>query len=227
MIRFYFSGGPNPRKVALFLEEAGVAYDGVRVDTLAGEQYAPDFLALNPNAKVPVIVDEGQVIFDSNAILLYLADTRNVFLAPRGTPAWSETLSWLMFVASGVGPYAGQAVHFRHASPLDVPYAMERYQFEAARHFSIIEDRLRDREYLVGDSFSIVDMALWGWASFLPRILGEEAASAFPRVAAFVARIDARPAALRALAVTGGQAPAAGKVKANPNLFRYLATAQE
>jgi len=112
MLKFYFNGSPNPTKVALFLEEAGLAYEPIPVDTRKGEQFEPDYLKINPNGKVPAIVDGATTVFDSNAILLYLAEKTGKFLpAPD---ARGELLSWLMFAATGVGPYCGQAVHFRH-----------------------------------------------------------------------------------------------------------------
>ena len=114
MLKFYFNGSPNPTKVALFLEEAGIAYQPVAVDTRAGDQFKPEYLAINPNAKVPAIDDDGVKVFDSNAILLYLAEKTGKFLPPTSPANRAELLSWLMFVATGVGPYSGQAVHFRH-----------------------------------------------------------------------------------------------------------------
>ena len=114
MLKFYYSGAPNPTKVALFLEESGLPYDPIPVDTRKGDQHKPEYLAINPNAKVPAIVDGDAIVFDSNAILLYLAEKTGKFL-PENTPkARGELLSWLMFVASGVGPYAGQFSAFPH-----------------------------------------------------------------------------------------------------------------
>src|SRR5579862_6576139 len=106
MLKFYFNGSPNPTKVALFLEEAGIAYEAIAVDTRQGQQFSPEFLAINPNGKVPAIVDDGAAVFDSNAILLYLAEKSGKFLP--GPAHKGELLSWLMFVATGVGPYSGQ-----------------------------------------------------------------------------------------------------------------------
>jgi GST-like protein len=201
MIKFYFSGAPNPTKVALFLEEAGLAYEPIAVDTRKGQQFAPEFVAINPNSKVPVIVDGDAVVFDSNAILLYLAEKTGKFL-PASTPAArGELLSWLMFVASGVGPYSGQAVHFRHHATEKIAYAHNRYQFEAERHYGIIDARLAKRRYMVGDAYSIVDMCLWGWARMVPYILGEDAWAKFPNVKRLADEIGARPAAARALAL--------------------------
>ena len=158
MLKFYFNGSPNPTKVALFLEEAGLAYQPVAVDTRKGDQFKPEYLAINPNAKVPAIDDDGVKVFDSNAILLYLAEKTGKFL-PANTPAnRGELLSWLMFAATGVGPYSGQAVHFKHFAPEKIDYAHNRYQFEAQRHFGMLNDHLANRRYMVGDTYTIVDM---------------------------------------------------------------------
>ena len=123
MIRFYYSGAPNPMKVALMLEETGLQYEAIPVDTRKGDQHRPDYLAINPNAKVPAIVDGDAVVFDSNAILLYLAEKTGKFLPGKSDKARGELLSWLMFVASGVGPFSGQSVHFRVYAPEKLPYA--------------------------------------------------------------------------------------------------------
>ncbi|MGL4290707.1 MAG: glutathione S-transferase family protein [Phreatobacter sp.] len=198
MLKFYFNGSPNPTKVALFLEESGLPYEAVPVDTRKGDQFKPDYLAINPNGKVPAIVDDGAVVFDSNAILLYLAEKTGQFL-PADTPALrGEMLSWLMFVATGVGPYSGQAVHFKHFAPEKVPYALNRYQYEAERHFGILDEHLARHRYMVGDTYTIVDMAAWGWARMVPFILGDDAWASFPNLKRLFDEISARPAAARA-----------------------------
>jgi GST-like protein len=201
MIKFYFNLAPNPTKVALFLEEAGLPYELVPVDTRRGQQHTPEYLAINPNAKVPAIVDSDVTVFDSNAILLYLAEKTGKFL-PANTPAArAQLLSWLMFVASGIGPYSGQAVHFRHHAPEQLPYAVNRYRFEAKRHYGIANARLADRRYMLGDTYTIVDMALWGWARLIPFVLGDDVLTALPHLKRLVDEISARPAAVRALAL--------------------------
>ena len=196
MLKFYYSLAPNPMKVALFLEESGLPYEAVPVDTRKGEQHAPDFLALNPNAKVPVIVDGETAVFDSSAILLYLAEKSGQFLpapALRG-----ELLSWLMFTASGIGPFSGQAVHFKHYAPEPIPYAINRYDFEAWRHWLLLNERLATREFMIGDGYSLVDMAVWGWARAVPFALGADAWDKLPHVKRLFDAINARPAAQRA-----------------------------
>jgi GST-like protein len=201
MIKFYFNGSPNPTKVALFLEEAGLAYEPHPVDTRMGDQFKPEFVKINPNAKVPVIIDGETIVFDSNAILLYLAEKTGKFLPAAGDKNRAELLSWLMFVATGIGPYSGQAVHFKHFAPEKVPYAHDRYQYEVLRHYGIIEDHLKERRYMVGDTYTIVDMSLWGWARMLPFKLGDDAWSKFPHLKRLFDEISARPAAVKAAAL--------------------------
>ena len=198
MIKFYYHPSPNPAKVALFLEESGLAYEVVPVDTIKGEQFDPKFLAINPNAKTPAIVDGDATVFDSNAILLYLAEKTGQFL-PENTPrARGQLLSWLMFVATGIGPYSGQAVHFRHFAPEPKDYAVKRYLFEAERHWGILDTQLAKHRYMLGDTYTIVDMAVWGWARAVPFILGEAAWAKMPNLKRLFDEISARPAAQRA-----------------------------
>lgn len=201
MIDFYYVPGPNPDKVALFLEETGLPYAFRPVDTRRGEQFAPAFLAINPNAKLPAIVDGDTVVFDSNAILLYLAEKTGRFLPADQAPARGELLSWLMFVATGIGPYSGQSVHFTHAAPDKLPYAINRYQREVERHYAILDARLAERRFLLGDVYTIVDMALWGWARRLPYVLDRDPWAQFPNVKRLFDEIDGRPAAKAAAAL--------------------------
>jgi GSH-dependent disulfide-bond oxidoreductase len=201
MLKFYFSGAPNPTKVALFLEEAGVPYEAIPVDTRKGEQFKPEFVAINPNSKVPAIVDGDVTVFDSNAILLYLAEKTGKFMPPNTPTARGELLSWLMFVATGIGPYSGQAVHFKHHTPDRIAYAHNRYQFEVERHYTILNERLGKHRYMVGNTYTIVDMCLWGWARMVPYILGDEAWTKLPNVKRLVDEISARPAAAKAMAL--------------------------
>src|SRR5580692_2265613 len=201
MLKFYYSGAPNPTKVALFLEESGLPYQAIPVDTRKGDQHKPEYLAINPNAKVPAIVDGDAAVFDSNAILLYLAEKTGKFL-PENTPkARGELLSWLMFIATGIGPYSGQAVHFKHFAPKGLDYAVDRYQFEARRHYGILDARLAAGPYLLGTAYTIADMSAWGWARVLPFILGDDAWGTLPNLKRWFDLISARPAAVRANAL--------------------------
>jgi GSH-dependent disulfide-bond oxidoreductase len=201
MIKFYYNLAPNPTKVALCLEEMELPYELVPVDTRKGDQFAPAFLEINPNAKTPAITDDGAPVFDSNAILLYLAEKTGQFL-PENTPAArGQLLSWMMFVASGIGPYSGQAVHFKHHAPEQLSYAVNRYTFEAERHFGIIDARLGQHRYMLGDTYTVVDMALWAWARLTPHVLGQEVAAKMTNLKRLVDEVTARPAAQRALAL--------------------------
>ncbi len=226
MIKFYYHPSPNPAKVALFLEEAGLPYELVPVDTRKGEQFDPAFLAINPNAKTPAITDGDVTVFDSNAILLYLAERTGQFL-PDDTPVMrGQLLSWLMFVATGIGPYSGQAVHFQHFAPKPNDYGVTRYLFEAKRHYGILDARLADRRYMLGDEYTIVDMAVWGWARAIPFVLGGDAWAAMPNLKRLFDEISARPAAARAEALKARHAfKAEMDAEARRNMFRHIETA--
>ena len=204
MLKFYYNAAPNPMKVALLLEELGLPYEPVPVDTRKGEQFAADYLKVNPNSKVPAIVDGDVRVFDSNAILLFLADRERRFvpLATDGA-ARASMLSWMMFIASGIGPFSGQSVHFRRMAPEPKEYALNRYDYEAHRHWKIIESHLAESHYMLGNEYSIVDMAFWGWARMVPFILGTGDATwtTYPQVKRLLDEINTRPAAARAEAL--------------------------
>jgi len=196
MLKFYYHPTPNPMKVALLLAELDIPFDVVPVDTFKGEHHAAAFQAVNPNGKLPAIDDDGVVVFDSNAILLYLAEKHGAFLGkPEDRGAF---LSWLMFIASGLGPFSGQSVHFRRMAPEQIPYAKNRYLREAQRHYDVLEKHLDGRDFIVGDSYTIVDMAAWGWVGRAAVVLDEGALDAYPNIARWFAAIDARPAAAKA-----------------------------
>jgi GST-like protein len=201
MIKFYYHPSPNPAKVALFLEEAGLPYEIVPVDTRKGEQHEPAFRAINPNGKTPALTDGDAVLFDSTAILLYLAHKTGKFLANKTEADGAQMLSWLMLIATGIGPYCGQAVHFKYYAPEPKDYAVNRYTFEAERHWALIEAQLGRGHYMIGDTYSIVDMSVWGWARAIPFIFGEQAWSSYPNVKRLTDELSARPAAQRAAAL--------------------------
>ncbi len=207
MIRFYFHPTPNPAKIALLLEEAGLHYETIPVDTSKGEQHLPAFRAINPNGKVPAIVDtdgpggKAVRVFDSTAILLYLGEKTGKFLgAPEDR---AELLSWLLFIASGLGPFSGQAVHFQFAAPDGIVYAVNRYRREAERHYQVLNDHLAGREYIVGDTFTIADMSAWGWLDRAARVLkgADDPLAAYPELKRLFQTVDGRPAVARARAV--------------------------
>ena len=223
MIRFYYNGSPNPTKIALALEEMGLPYEAVPVDTRRGHQFEPGFQAINPNAKVPAIDDDGTIVFDSKAILLYLAEKTGRFV-PADPARRGELLSWLMFVATGVGPYCGQAVHFRHFAPEPVPYADKRYQYEAHRHFGILDARLAGQRFLVDDTYSIVDMSFWSWSRMAPFIMGEDAWQRYPNVKRFHDEIGERDAAKKAVALKDSFAfKTEMDAESRANMFKHLA----
>lgn len=204
MLRLYFHPTPNPMKVALLLEELGVPYEVVPVDTYRGAQHEAAFRAVNPNGKAPAIIDDdGTRVFDSSAILLYLAEKHG---ALTGAPEdRGELLSWLFWIASGLGPFSGQWVHFQTAGAAEGgDYAKRRYRFEAHRHYRVFDEHLAGRTYVVGDGYTIADISAWGWVDRNVRVLGEGGIDAYPEVKRWFAGIDARPAVARARAMAKG-----------------------
>ena len=207
MIDLHYWPTPNGHKITLFLEESGLPYRIVPVDIGRGEQFRPEFLAIAPNNRMPAIVDhapagggEPVAVFESGAILLYLADKTGQFI-PADLRGRVEALQWLFWQMGGLGPMAGQNHHFGIYAPEKLPYAINRYQHEALRHWSIIDDRLATRRYMLGDAYTIVDMAVWGWASRVPFILGQDAWTKLPHLKRHFDEISARPAAQRANAL--------------------------
>ena len=207
MIRFYFHPTPNPAKVALLLEEAGIDYETIPVDTSKGQQHTRDFRAINPNGKVPAIVDtdgpggKPARVFDSTAIMLYLAEKTGKFLGKQEDRP--ELLSWLLFIASGLGPFSGQAVHFQFVAPEGLDYAVNRYRREAERHYKVLNDHLAGRAFIVGDGYTIADMSAWGWLDRAARVLkgSDDPLAPYPHLKRLFQTVDARPAAQRARAV--------------------------
>jgi GST-like protein len=231
-LQLYSLPTPNGVKVSIMLEEIGLPYEPHTINIMANETWIPEFLSLNPNGKIPAIIDPdgpgGKPIglWESGAILLYLAEKTGKFL-PANTPQnRGEMLSWLMFVATGVGPFFGQAVHFKHFAPEKIDYAHQRYQFEAKRHLAVLEQRLTGRQYMVGDTYTIVDMDVWGWARMTNFILGDEGLAQFPNVKRLHDEISARPAAAKAVALKDKfKFKAELDDEARANMFRHIAKA--
>ncbi|MBN8954771.1 MULTISPECIES: glutathione S-transferase C-terminal domain-containing protein [unclassified Rhizobium] len=204
MIRFYFHPTPNPAKVALFLAETGLAYELIPVDTRKGDQHTEWFRAINPNGKVPAIVDtdgpggKEARVFDSTAILLYLAEKTGKFLGSAEDRP--ELLSWLLFLGSGLGPFSGQAVHFQYAAPEGLDYAVNRYRREAERHYQVLNDHLDGRAFIVGDTYTIADMSAWGWLDRASRVLKglDNPLASYPNLKRLFESVDSRPAVARA-----------------------------
>jgi GST-like protein len=200
MIDLYYAPTPNTWKASIMLEECGLPYKVIPIDIMAGEQQRPEFLAINPNGRIPAIVDhdgpEGpQPVFESGAILVYLAEKTGKFLAPAGR-ARAETFSWLMWQMGGLGPMAGQAHHFRRYAPEGNEYAAERYVTESARLYGVLERQLSANEWLAGGAYSIADIATWGWVWYHP--MHGQNLDDFPSVARWFYAISDRPAVQRA-----------------------------
>ncbi len=169
MIDFYTFATPNGRKVSILLEELGLEYSTHVVDIRNGGQSTPEYLAINPNGKIPAIVDhdgpDGKPlsVFESGAILIYLCEKTASNLLPVEPRARAETLSWLMFQMAGVGPMFGQTHHFLHFAPEKVPYGIERYSKETKRLYGVLEQRLTDCPYVGGLTYTIADIAIFPW----------------------------------------------------------------
>ena len=165
MIDLYTFTTPNGRKPAIMLEEVGLAYTIKMIDISKGEQFSPDYIAINPNSKIPAIADgETEItIFESGAILMYLAEKTGKFL-PANLAARYRVIEWLMFQMGGVGPMFGQLGHFRNAAPAPIDYAINRYEKETRRLLAVLERELTQNEFIAGD-YSIADMATYPWVA--------------------------------------------------------------
>jgi len=193
MIRLYAAHTPNGRKISVMLEECALPYEIVKVNLGKGEQLTPQFTALNPNQKIPAIVDGSVTLAESGAILIYLAEKAGQLLEPR-----HETLQWLMFQMAHVGPMLGQAHHFRLQAKEKLPYAIERYEKEAARIYGVLDRELAKREYLAG-KYSIADIATYPW--ILRYFNFGVAFDDYPALEAWTDRIGARPAVQRGMEI--------------------------
>jgi GST-like protein len=204
MIDLYYWTTPNGHKITLFLEEAGLEYRIKPVNIGKGEQFAPAFLKIAPNNRMPAIVDHAPAdggkaisVFESGAILLYLAGKIGKFI-PADLRGQVETLEWLMWQMAGLGPMAGQNHHFNVYAPEKLPYAIERYVKETSRLYAVLDKRLRGRAFIVGKQYTIADMAAYPW--IIPERQGQDI-DAFPNLKRWKASIRARPATMRAYAV--------------------------
>jgi GST-like protein len=223
MIDLYYWTTPNGHKITIFLEETGLPYDVKPVNISKGEQFAPAFRRICPNTKVPAIVDHAPAdggpplaLFESGAILHYLAEKTGRFLPADWRGRW-ECLQWLHWQMSGLGPFAGQNHHFRLYAPQPIPYAIDRYVRETGRLYAVLNKRLAEREFVVGE-YSIVDIACYPWVQ--PARQGQDMAD-FPHLERWRAQIAARPAVQRAyaLAKTINVAPTLADEAARAILF--------
>jgi GST-like protein len=201
MIDLYYWTTPNGHKITIFLEECGLEYQIKPVNIARGDQFAPDFLKISPNNKIPAIVDhqpadngEPLALFESGEILLYLAEKSHRFLplAPRQR---HRCLQWLFWQMGGFGPMLGQNHHFSQYAPEKIPYAIERYQKESARLYGVLDDQLALHSYVAGD-YSIADMAIYPWVVSHAK-QGIDLAE-FPHVGRWYTEIKARPAVIEA-----------------------------
>ncbi len=203
MIDLHFWPTPNGYKILLFLEEAEVPYRIVPVDIGRGEQFAPEFLRISPNNKMPAIVDHDPAgggppisVFESGAILIYLAEKVGRFLPPV-LAGRVEVLEWLFWQVGGLGPMAGQNHHFNQYAPEKIPYAIDRYVKETSRLYAVLNRRLGDREYIAGE-YSIADMASYPW--IVPYRNQQQNLDDFPHLERWFHAVAARPATKRAYA---------------------------
>ncbi len=201
MIDLYFWTTPNGYKPLLFLEETGLAYNLIPVNISRGEQFAPEFLRIAPNNRIPAIVDHAPgagsapiSIVESGAILLYLAEKTGTFL-PKDLAGRSQTLQWLFWQMAGLGPMAGQNHHFAAYAPERIPYAIDRYVKETERLYGVLDKGLAEREFIAGD-YSIADMASYPW--IVPHKRQGIDLEAFPNVERWFEAVAARPATIRA-----------------------------
>jgi len=195
---------PNGRKVSIMLEELGLPYRVHAVNITKNDQFKPEFVAINPNSKIPAIVDadgpggKPLALFESGAILIYLADKTGRFL-PKEPRAHYATLQWLMFQMGGVGPMFGQAHHFLRAAKEDVPYGKKRYTDETRRLYGVMDKRLGEARYLAGDEYTIADMATYPWTA--RHEWHQVNLADFPNVKRWYDAISARPAVVKGMAV--------------------------
>ena len=205
MIDLYAMGSPNVVKIYIALEEMGLPYTVHPVDVFGEAQFKPDFLRLNPNAKVPVITDqEGPggkpyTLFESGAILIYLAEKTGQFL-PKDTISRFDAIQWMMVQMTLVGPMFGQFVHFMRFAPKGNDYALDRYRTQVRRVLEVLEKRLGVVPFLGGASYSIADIATFPWARNVGTFLGKPAEADYAKLMSWVETIAARPAVTRALA---------------------------
>lgn len=225
MIDFYYAPTPNGWKVAIMLFEAELEHRTVLMRLAKGDQFKPEFLEINPNAKMPAIVDHGASegrlnVFESGAILLYLADKAGRF-APTDPAGRLELLEWLFWQAANQGPMAGQLSHFVNYAPEGNDYSHQRYKGEYERNLGVLERRLTTRDYVLGD-YSIADMMIFPWA-FIAKPLGVSL-EAFPRVAAWRKTIKTRPAVQQAIDLFKSEQNT-GKTNAEQNALLFNQTA--
>lgn len=211
MIELYHWPTPNGHKITIFLEEAGIPYNLHSVDIGKGEQFKPEFLAIAPNNRIPAIIDTAPAdggkpvsLFESGAILLYLAEKTGKFI-PSDLRGRSEVLQWLFWQMGGLGPMSGQAGHFAIYAPEKIPYGIERYTKEVNRLYGVMDRRLADRPYLAGENYSIADIASYPWV--VPYERYSQKLEDFPNLKRWFEAIKARPAVQKVYATVPAAKP--------------------
>lgn len=204
MIELYTSATPNGHKASVTLEELGLDYEPIAVNLGAGDQKTPEFLAMNPNGRIPVIRDRevnDLVVFESGAIMIYLAEKTGRLL-PTSEPGRSRVLQWLMFQMGGIGPMMGQAMYFQRIAAKngnEDPFAIKRYVDESRRLLEVLNRHLESKDFLVNNEYTIADMATYTWARAY--YWANVSVDGLPHLQAWFARIDDRPATQRALEI--------------------------
>ncbi len=199
MIDLYTFTTPNGRKASIMLEEVGLPYNVHKIDITKGDQFTPEFVAINPNSKIPAIIDpeSGITVFESGAILIYLAKKTGKLL-PTNDKEQFQVLSWLMLQMGSVGPMLGQLNHFKKYAPEKIPYAIERYEKETLRLYGVLDGQLQEREFLCGD-YSIADIATYPWIAIYE--MQGLTLDSHPNLKRWVETMQQRPAVERGMAV--------------------------
>ena len=203
MIDLYTAPTPNGWKASITLEELALPYEVHVINLMAGDQKKPEYLKINPNGRIPAIVDRDEddfAVFESGAIMIYLAEKTGRLL-PTDRRGRSRVIQWLMFQMGGIGPFFGQVHHFLRAAKVEVPYAIERYVREKDRLYGVLDKRLGEAAYLAGDEYTIADIATYPWVA--RHEWHKTDLNAFPNVKRWFDRISQRPAVQRGMKVPG------------------------
>ncbi|NET34121.1 MAG: glutathione S-transferase family protein [Cyanothece sp. SIO1E1] len=203
MIDLYAFATPNGRKPAIMLEEVGLPYTTHKVDISKGEQFQPEYVAINPNSKIPAILDQetGVTVFESGAILIYLAEKTGKLL-PTDLKTRFQVIEWLMFQMASVGPMFGQLGHFQRSAPEQIPYAIRRYEKETLRLYEVLNQQLEQHEYIASD-YSIADIATFPWVvahEYLGVMIDD-----YPHVQRWIEALQQRPAVQQGMALKMAQ----------------------
>jgi GST-like protein len=215
MIQLYFWATPNAYKVSILLEELGLPYEVIPIHIGKGDQFADSFLKISPNNKIPAIIDEDgpdgepYPVFESGAILIYLANKVNSALLPTEAKKYHLVMQWLMFQMGSMGPMLGQAHHFRKYAPETLPYAIDRYTKEATRLYGVMDKRLSEAQYFAGDSYSIADIAIYPWLRAY-KLQGQNL-SDWPNIQRWYSMVRERPQVQRGLSVLSEKVDKSGE----------------